>query len=168
MCVCGRNSGRNPADDIDDVWLRGLGTVDSDGDGAHDGIDNCVVEMNPAQTDVDSDGEGDVCDLDDGLLLFTDVTGDLLNWQDELTYNKFNLYRGDLSVLVGTGDYTQDPATLAAERFCMLQSAFLDDPFQPAPGQAVHYMVTGVSGPTESPLGNDSSGAPRANAHPCP
>ena len=101
-------------------------------------------------------------------MLFTDLTGDLLNWQDELVYNKFNVYRGDLSVLVATGEYTQDPASPAADRFCMLQGAFLNDPFQPAPGQVLNYLVTGTTGPTESSLGNDSSGAPRPNAYPCP
>jgi hypothetical protein len=38
---------------------------DGDGDGVLDCEDNCPRLGNPAQTDTDSDGHGDVCDLDD-------------------------------------------------------------------------------------------------------
>jgi len=36
---------------------------DSDGDGVPDGADNCVAERNPDQSDIDSSGLGDVCDI---------------------------------------------------------------------------------------------------------
>jgi hypothetical protein len=35
---------------------------DSDGDGVHDGIDNCVDVANPDQADADNNGIGDACD----------------------------------------------------------------------------------------------------------
>ena len=38
---------------------------DSDADGVADVTDNCATLANPGQEDLDSDGEGDVCDLDD-------------------------------------------------------------------------------------------------------
>ena len=38
---------------------------DSDDDGVADVTDNCSALANPGQEDLDSDGEGDVCDLDD-------------------------------------------------------------------------------------------------------
>ena len=39
-----------------------IGTVDSDGDGVPDTIDNCPNTPNPLQTDTDHDGKGDACD----------------------------------------------------------------------------------------------------------
>ena len=36
--------------------------ADSDGDGIVDGDDNCIFIPNPAQTDTDGDGVGDLCD----------------------------------------------------------------------------------------------------------
>ncbi|MCH9031424.1 MAG: thrombospondin type 3 repeat-containing protein [candidate division Zixibacteria bacterium] len=40
-------------------------TFDGDGDGFHDGIDNCPTLPNVDQADFDGDGLGDVCDPDD-------------------------------------------------------------------------------------------------------
>ena len=37
---------------------------DGDGDGACDSDDNCAVDANPDQSDVDGDGAGDICDPD--------------------------------------------------------------------------------------------------------
>lgn len=42
-----------------------LSTTDSDGDGIFDNVDNCISDFNPTQLDTDSDGAGNVCDLDD-------------------------------------------------------------------------------------------------------
>lgn len=39
-----------------------FGSLDTDGDGALDGADNCNEVANPDQTDRDGDGEGDACD----------------------------------------------------------------------------------------------------------
>ena len=47
-------------------WALGLNPCsgDSDGDGASDPEDNCPVDENPLQEDLDGDGLGDVCDPD--------------------------------------------------------------------------------------------------------
>lgn len=39
------------------------GTIDSDGDGIFDGLDNCPGAYNPGQEDVDQDRLGDICDF---------------------------------------------------------------------------------------------------------
>jgi cysteine-rich repeat protein len=39
-----------------------LGSIDSDGDGIEDGLDNCAIMYNPDQEDEDLDGTGDACE----------------------------------------------------------------------------------------------------------
>lgn len=41
---------------------------DGDNDGVPDGQDNCPNDNNPSQSDIDSDGEGDVCDDSPGFV----------------------------------------------------------------------------------------------------
>jgi len=48
------------------------GGPDQDGDTIPDASDNCPLVFNPGQTDTDSDGAGDECDLDDDSDEFTD------------------------------------------------------------------------------------------------
>jgi hypothetical protein len=38
--------------------------MDSDGDGVHDGLDNCLDVLNAAQDDTDGDDCGNLCDAD--------------------------------------------------------------------------------------------------------
>ena len=45
-----------------DMALVDAGSVDGDGDGVSDGVDNCPDIDNPTQTDGDNDGLGDACD----------------------------------------------------------------------------------------------------------
>jgi len=53
----------------------GESVIDSDGDGIQDPNDNCPLIFNPNQSDVDGNGQGDVCDGDsdgDGVLNLND------------------------------------------------------------------------------------------------
>ena len=56
MCV-----GRSPIDCGDSPGI----SLDSDGDGWEDSVDNCPLVENPDQLDGDGDGQGDACDQDD-------------------------------------------------------------------------------------------------------
>jgi hypothetical protein len=76
----------NAAIAIFDEWISSPGVcateVDTDGDGAPDDADNCIIAPNPNQSDVDRDGVGDRCDPDQGG--DTDLDGDGLTESEEL------------------------------------------------------------------------------------
>lgn len=144
------------------------GTVDADLDGVAGACDNCPTVSNPSQHDADADLQGDECDLDDGLVLFTEVADPRVSWQADPAYGSYNLYRGALAVLRATGEYTQEPGSNPyAGRFCGLTETFQDDALTPAVGEAFHWLVAGVGAGGEEPLGN-GAGVVRPNDHPCP
>jgi hypothetical protein len=147
---------------------NGLGE-DSDNDTIHNVCDNCVSDWNATQSDVDHDGQGDACDFDDGLILVSSPDKNHRQWQAESGYTAWNSYRGSLSVLRATGQYTQAPGSnpLAA-RDCGLADPHVLDPLEPGTGEVAFNLVTGVAGGVESDLGTNSAGVPRANANPCP
>jgi N-acetylneuraminic acid mutarotase len=119
--------------------------------------------------DVDADLIGDVCDLDDGLILVRWRDESTVGWQQETGVEAFNLYRGDLSLLQTSGLSTQDPAAVPlAGRECGLLDTGMVDSTDPPPGKGVFFLVTGIHLGMEGSLGVDSSGTPRSNPHPCP
>jgi hypothetical protein len=131
--------------------------------------DNCVALFNPSQSDVDADGEGDLCDLDDGVVTFTAHLDDRVEWQPEAGFATWNLYRGDLAVMKATGVYTQAPGSNpGAARFCGLTTPSLTDAGTPAAGSEAFYLVTGESVLGEGTLGTSSDGMERPNHNPCP
>ena len=141
---------------------------DLDEDGVGDACDNCYFTPNFDQADVDGDFEGDACDLDDGMIRsFFDDT-DVVAWEEELVYQGWNLYRGDLDTLRSTGVYSQLPgANALAAQYCDLTDTFLIDT-DPIPADGVaFYLVTGLDGGEESEFSPDSSGAARPNDSPC-
>jgi len=142
---------------------------DTDGDGVGDVCDDCPLDRNPDQSDINHDFVGDVCDLNDGLILITVPSEIEIDWQQETGFSWFNEYRGDLSVLKATGLYTQDPlSSPLAQRNCDQTNAYVFDDADPAVGNALFYLVTGVTGGVESSLGQNSAGVERPNANPCP
>jgi hypothetical protein len=142
---------------------------DLDGDGAGDACDNCVFDWNATQSDFNNDGEGDFCDLDDGLIYVYSTDKDYREWQEESGFGTWNSYRGSLTVLRATGQYTQAPGSNpSAARDCGLNSPYVFDAFAPGVGEVAFNLVTGVSLGAETGLGTNSAGAPRSNANPCP
>jgi hypothetical protein len=131
--------------------------------------DNCLAIPNPDQGDVNADYVGDVCDLNDGLILVRLADDFMVEWQPEAGYEAFNWYRGDLTVLKTSGLYTQDPnAVPLAGRDCGLLDPYTFDFSDPAPGKGVFFLVSGIHLGVEGSLGTNSAGAPRPNTNPCP
>ena len=124
-----------------------------------------MVESNVSQSDTDADGEGDACDLNDDILHLMLTSTTFITWQDE-GFTKYNLYRGDLGTLLATGQYTQ-PDGENAQSFCHLRATNIIDSHLPEAGEAVFYLVTGLSGNVESTLDTDSDGTTRPNTSPC-
>ncbi len=92
-------------------------------------------------------------------LLFTSNTA--MQWENAAANGSdtFNLYRGDVSGLLG-GDYGS-----------CLQSGIVTngapDAAAPPTGATWFYLVTGVNAADEGPIGDDSAGSPRVNGSPC-
>ncbi|RMG46133.1 MAG: hypothetical protein D6718_06080, partial [Acidobacteria bacterium] len=146
---------------------------DSDGDGIGDVCDTCGADPR-APADTDGDGTLDACDFDDGIVLFESIRewhsgGERteLNWQDDVAYDSFNLYRGDVRELA-QGHFSQEPGSNPyADRVCGLTSTSYEDTLEPSAGDALYWLVTGVGAGGESGLG-DGAGVDRPNDFPCP
>jgi hypothetical protein len=131
--------------------------------------DNCVGAYNPAQTDLDTDGTGDACDLDDGVIWISWTAHGHTTWQQEAGFQTWNHYMGDLAILRSTGVYTQLPGSNPlARRACGLSTPGLDETVVPAAGHAAFTLVTGVANGVEGSLGKNGQGVERPNANPCP
>jgi N-acetylneuraminic acid mutarotase len=142
---------------------------DVDGDGVHGACDSCPTSYNPAQSDLDHDGEGDICDLNDALIYIDSTDKHYREWQAESGYTTWNSYRGSLAALRATGEYTQAPGSNSlAARNCGVIVPYVLDADVPPPGEVAFNLVTGVAGGVESSLGTSSAGVPRPNANPCP
>jgi len=159
-------------DDCDGLVDEDALGVDTDQDGSRNACDNCPLDRNPSQADLDADDQGDACDLDDGLIFVLFQQPDYLDWQAESGFASWNVYRGDLDRLRRDGpvSYTQDPARVPlAAMHCDLATTWVADTDLP-PGAAVHFLITGNDAGTglEGSLGLDSSGTERLHRFPCP
>jgi N-acetylneuraminic acid mutarotase len=156
-------------DDCNGFVDESAATEDADGDSVHDLCDDCPLAWNPTQSDFDHDGEGDICDLNDGLIYIYSTDKNYREWQGESGFTSWNSYRGSLAVLRVTGQYTQAPGSNPlATRDCGLTDPYVSDATELGPGEVAFNLVTGVAGGVESGLGTNSAGAPRPNANPCP
>ena len=148
---------------------RNPGQADSDDDRVGNTCDNCRSDRNPSQSDLDGDFEGDICDIDDGLIYIRFHEPLVADWDEEMGFDTWNSYRGDLDILKGTGVYTQVPGSNPiASQSCGLTGSFVDDPGGPGRGKTAFFLTTGVTSGVEPGLGDDGSGMPRPNANPCP
>jgi hypothetical protein len=99
------------------------------------------------------------------------VGPDTMTWQVEDPGDIYNVYRGVLSAVMNTGNYTQQPTQPLPEQFCEFPASALPftDPFDPGvQGTILFYLVTRRGFAFEGSLGNDPTGALRRNAFPCP
>jgi glucose/arabinose dehydrogenase len=143
--------------------------ADTDNDLVGNACDDCPLDFNPSQTDIDHDGRGDACDLDDGLIYVFLTSPVYREWQAESGYTSWNAYRGSLSLLRATGEYTQPPGSSNLyARDCGLTDPYFFDDTLPISGQGWFTLITGVTNAVESSLGTNGLGVPRANTNPCP
>jgi hypothetical protein len=155
-------------DDCNGLVDDSVSGVDGDADTIHDACDNCPFVANTTQSDFDHDGQGDACDVNDGLIYEWRPNTTSISWQAEQGLNWWNVYTGDLAVLRSTGIYTQAPGSNPlASRQCGVFATVADDFAIPAAGKASFSLVTGVTGGVEGSLGSSTSGV-RPNANPCP
>ena len=119
--------------------------------------------------------EGDICDVDDGMIYLRFNAPEWVDWDEEEGFNAWNCYRGDLDVLLTEMMYTQPPPmegpdpVYLAHRECGLNVPYVQDLVVLGSGQAVFFLTTGVDADgVEYDLGTDSFGALRPNDNPCP
>jgi len=113
-------------------------------------------------------GDAFVCDLNDGridLELHPDGT---VRYEMDVMYGAFNVYRGEVDVMISAGIYTQDIAGVAgASRWCDRSTGMLTDGYTPPLGHIAFYVATGTRTDGESFPGQTSAQSDRPHHHAC-
>ena len=117
--------------------------------------DLCPGHPDPYQRDLDTDGLGDACDDDDGLVTGLRVEGEGdLSWSAEAGVDGYRVRRGVVTSPLATATASCLPMIVSAPAY--------HDPFLPeGPPAAYFYLVTPVTGGVEGSAGVDSSGVER-------
>ncbi|HZN02752.1 MAG TPA: putative metal-binding motif-containing protein, partial [Candidatus Polarisedimenticolia bacterium] len=140
---------------------------DSDSDAVPNACDNCRFTTNLDQADLDADGVGDRCDLDDGLIMVMMRDATFVEWQMEAGAASFNLYRGAIPGLVDP-DHDGAASNYGGCLATGVAGPAYGDVAVPPLGTAFLYIVTGGGPGGETSFGVASSGASRPNVSPCP
>ena len=94
------------------------------------------------------------------MILFRIEDRNFLDWQNEVGFDSWNWYKGDLDVLKSTGNYTQTAGSNeTAASDCGLTQSWMQDFDELPAGKAAFFLVSGTNAAGESDLGF---------ANPCP
>ncbi len=133
-----------------DIGAYELPTADADQDGVPDRLD-CAPFAGSVWTTPAPIG---------ATLRLSAATGGSLGWAPVAQANVYNVYRG----VIGPGAFAYDHACLEAGSI----DTFSQDGMLPALGQALYYLVSGMSRCGEGSVGTDGSGREIPIGIPCP
>ena len=136
---------------------------DSDGDGVLDDIDNCKFVMNLLQGDLDGDGEGDACDLDDdndGDLDATDCApdnGDISHLSEESCDGEDNDCDGEVDEELGNTTCGKGQCEHTVDN-CVAGKPQICDPFEGALQESCDGKDNDCNGAVDDGLGTSACG----------